>query len=158
MPVVARWALLPVVAAVALYIALFANFLPRGLLYVALLPAAALFILMCARIAPSHKRTVAVATFLIAAAFVMRFVPYPNIGLPFGYWVYPNRAITAFLECPNVQSARVERWNHDTGGIEEFEVDVTISDQSGRTITRGISFGQYPTQEYIAARVASIGC
>jgi hypothetical protein len=105
--VIARWTLLPVVAVVALFIELLAFSMnadasSKAIYCMALIVAAALIVLMCVGIAPSHKRVVAVVTFVVVAAFVVKFVPYPNVGLPFGYWVYPNRAIKAFLECPNV--------------------------------------------------------
>jgi len=70
---------------------------------------------------------------------------------------YPNRAITAFLSCPNVQSATLTGWNKDTT-LEEFQITVTWSDRAGRTISHGIPFNQYPTRQDIAEKVATVGC
>jgi hypothetical protein len=160
--VVARWTVLPLVAVIALYIAMGViatnvNASSEAIFYMALFGTAALFILMCVGIAPAYRRVVAVATFVVVVAFVVKFVPYPNVGLPFGYWVYPNRAIKAFLECHNVQSAKVGWAYHDLN-VEEFAIDVTISETNGRTTTRWISFDQYPSRKYIVDRVATIGC
>lgn len=96
-----------------------------------------------------------VAVFM--AVFVVQCVSYPNVGLPFGYWFYPNRAIAAFLKCPNVHSVKVGLVNHDLN-LEEFEIVVEFSDQNGRVTTKEIWFAQYPSQAYIVARVATIGC
>lgn len=100
---------------------------------------------------------VAAGMSFLVAAFVVKCVPYPNVGLPFGYWAYPNRAIASFLECPNVLSAEVGLVNHDLGEPEEFEVVVEISGDSEHA-TRKIWFPQYPDRDAIAARVATIGC
>lgn len=127
--------------------------LSGNLVYVVLLPAAALFVLMCVRIAPSLKRPVAVTASIAAAFFLVQCAPYPNLGLPFGYWGYPNRAINAFLKCQNVESAVLAGWNKDVT-LEEFRIDVSLSDQ----LTREVWFNQFPTQEEIRAGVATIGC
>jgi hypothetical protein len=156
--VFARWALIPVIALAASYIALVSASLLRGTFYWVLFPiAAVLLLLICVRLAPTHKRIVAISVLLAGAVFAVQYLPYPNVGLHFGYWRYPNRAISAFRSCPNVQSAQLVGWNQDVT-LEEFQIRVSFSDPNGVLVTQGISFRQYPTREYIAARVATIGC
>lgn len=116
-----------------------------------------LFFVIYVRVAQRHRRKVAVCALLAIAAFLVQCVPYPNIGLPFGYWAYPNHAIKAFLSCPNVQSAMLTGWNKDTT-LEEFQIAVAYSHQSGRTISQDIPFNQYPNRQYIAEKVATVGC
>jgi hypothetical protein len=158
----ARWAALPIVAVVASYIAfgfiaLVGGNPSRGTLYIAAIPAMALIILVSAGLAPSHKRIVAILSFALVAAFAVKIVPYPNIGLPFGYWVYPNRAMKAALECPNVQSAKLSWANYDST-LEEFGIEVTSVKKNSGTTIRIISFPQYPTHEELAIGLATIGC
>ncbi len=116
-----------------------------------------IYFVLYVKVSKSHKPKIAVVSLLAVAAFVVQCVPYPNVGLPFGYWAYPNRAITAFLNCPNVQSAMLTGWNKDTS-LEEFLISVTFTDKRGGTINQGIPFAQYPSREYIGARVATVGC
>jgi hypothetical protein len=159
---VARWIALPILAFIVWFIALVvftrsAGASSSGIFYFVLFLAAALFVVMCVGMAPSHRRVVAIVTLLAVTSFVVKCVPYSNIGLPFGYWVYPNRAIKAFLECPNVRSATLAWANYDAD-LEEFGLEVAVSATDGSVTTRQVDFRQYPTREYIAARVATIGC
>lgn len=156
---VTRWALLLIVVAVFVLVAPIAHLgivlIPPVALLVVL--TAAIFILLCVWISPSHKRTVAVLALLGPATFVVQYGAIPNVGLPFGYWAYPNRAINAFLKCPNVKSATLGYWHQDIG-LEEFEIVVTFSDLAGNTITQQVLFPQHPTRERIREHVATIGC
>jgi hypothetical protein len=156
--VYARWALIPLIALATSYVSMLASSLLKGTLFWVLFPVAAILILLlCVRLAPAHKRFVAISLLLAGAVFVVQYLPYPNVGLHFGYWRYPNRAISAFRSCPNVQSAQLVGWNQDVT-LEEFQIRVSFSDQNGLLVTQEISFRQYPTREYIADRVATIGC
>jgi len=156
---IARWALLLIVVAAFALVSPIAHMgivviPPTALLVVSL---AAIFILLCVRIAPSHKRLVAFLALLGPAAFVAQYAATPNVGLPFGYWAYPNRAIKAFLKCPNVNSATLGYLHHDIG-LEEFGIVVTSSDLAGDTSSQQILFPRHPTRAQIRERVATIGC
>lgn len=162
--VVGHWALfLLVTAFVWCLTALFMTAgIPRSIdgtvmLFALLALSVTLFFVIYVRVAQRHRRKVAASAVLAIAAFLVQCVPYPNIGLHFGYWAYPNRAITAFLSCPNVQSATLTGWNKDTT-LEEFQITVTWSDRAGRAISHGIPFNQYPTRQDIAEKVATVGC
>ena len=88
--------------------------------------------------------------------FVVQCLPYPNVGLPVGYWAYPNRAIAAFRNCPNVHSVELGRVNHDLD-LEEFDIYVEFEGKSGR-LRENIAFPQYPSRAEIEERVSRIGC
>lgn len=94
---------------------------------------------------------------LSVSLFVVECVPYPNIGLPFGYWTYPNRALRAFLECRNVHDVRIDFVNHDID-LEEFTILVEYEEERGRRARKVVSFPQYPSQSQIDERVVMIGC
>lgn len=162
--VIGHWALFLLVTAVVWCLtALFMTAgIPRRIgdsvmLFTLLVLSVTLFFVIYVRVAHRHRRKVAAAALLAIAAFLVQCVPYPNIGLHFGYWAYPNRAITAFLSCPNVQSATLTGWNSDAT-LEEFQITVTWSDRADRTISRAIPFNQYPGRPYIAEKVATVGC
>lgn len=82
---------------------------------------------------------------------------YPNLGLSFGYWKYPNRAIASFKECSNVISAKIEWINRDLD-LEEFKIALSYTDDTQTVQSMSVQFPQYPTQEYIDHRVAEFGC
>lgn len=154
-----RWALLLIVVTAFVLVSPVAYagvvVIPPTALLVVLV--AAVFVPLCAWIAPSHKRIVGVFAVLGPVVFVVNYAPVPNLGQPFGYWAYPNRAINAFLKCPNVTSATLGYWHHDIG-LEEFGIVVTFSDLAGTTSTQQILFPRHPTRKQIREHVATIGC
>ena len=94
---------------------------------------------------------------LAVVALFFQCFHYPNIGLRFGYWRYPNRAVAAFESCPNVYAAEIGGVNHDLD-LEEFDIVVEFEGEHGR-MREVVPFMQYPTQSEIVALVReSVGC